>query len=67
MYEEYAEVQSIEVEEGDFSVCTNTYVVKCVYSVRKGEGCQGSVVYKYCTWEEEEEERLTEVEASSSV
>ena len=56
MYEEYAEVLSIEVE--DFSVGTNIYVVKCVYLVRsipavddkdRGEGCQGIVVYKYCT------------------
>ena len=58
MYKEYAEVLSIEVEEGDCSVCINIYVVKCVYSVRsipavdeedRGEGCQGRVVYKYCT------------------
>ena len=58
MYEEYAEVLSIEVEEEDFSVGTNIYVAKCVYSVLnipavddkdRGEGCQGRVVYKYCT------------------
>ena len=58
MDEGYAYILSIEVEEGDFSVCTKIYVVKCVYSVRsipavdeedRGEGCQGRVVYKYCT------------------
>ena len=58
MYEEFAEVLPLEVEEGDFSVGTNIYVAKCVYSARsipavddkdRGEGCHGRVVYKYCT------------------
>ena len=48
----YAYILSIEVEEGDFSVCTNIYEVKCVYSVRsipavdeedRGEGCRVKV------------------------
>ena len=52
MYEEYAEVQSIEVEEGDCSMQQSVCIqcsIPAVDEEDRGEGGQGRVAYKYCT------------------